>query len=141
MPIENWEAYRASAWDWSWIDKSLPRKMSLGDIDGALVLPSGHFLLIEGKRAQPDSPPVSVPKGQYLAFRYLTLTNFGTVIILGGTPPDQVYWAKIIYPGGRETEWIPFCRDDVVRFVVWWLREHDPELRLAAEQERMTTTG
>jgi len=138
MSIEDWNAYHASTWDWSWLDKALPRRMSFGDVDGMLVLPSGHFLILEGKRAHPNEPPVSIPKGQALAWRYLSMTNFATILVLGGTPPDKVYWAKIIYPGGKETDWIPFCQEDATRFVWWWLRTNDPELRLEAERESMS---
>jgi len=128
MPITHRETYARFIWNWDWLSSVLPRRMTIGDIDGSLVLPHAA-LFIEGKTATPDTPPIIVKKGQELAFRYLSQFPGHTVLILGGRADrSEVYWMRVL-EGGRDSGWIPATNETVRRFVWNWVRENDVETR------------
>jgi len=139
--IRDMEAYVKSLWDWSFINSLLPRHMSIGDVDGICVLPSGHFLILEGKHAQRDRPPHSIPKGQLLGFRYLARTGKATILMLGGRPPNEVYWMRVMSGETEDTKWLPATNETVQRFILHWLQKHDSYFDVDLENETTTSTA
>lgn len=69
--------------------------MRFSDLDGILVLPGGRSLILEGKRSDVLTPP-RVPPGQMRALRDLARTGLFTVFLLGGRPPCEIFWLRVL---------------------------------------------
>jgi len=137
--IKDEELFLRSQWNWDFVNEVLPRRMTIGDIDGICVLPTGHFLILEGKWAHHDQPPHSIPKGQQLGFKFLVSTGFATILMVAGRPPNEVHWMRVMGPETSDTGWLPASNETVKRFVYQWLRKHDSDFN--AELENGTTNS
>jgi len=139
--IKDEDLFLRSQWNWDFVNEVLPRRMTIGDIDGICVLPTGHFLILEGKWAHPDQPPRYIPKGQQLGFRFLASTGYATILMLAGRPPNEVYWMRVMSKETNDTGWLPASNESIRRFVFQWLRDHDPDFSVELENQTTNSTA
>lgn len=104
------ENFIASKWSFAYFDRAFAgTKISFGDLDGIVEVRS-NFCVMETKGTD-----VPVPTGQAVMFSRLHETGYFTILVLRGTPPDNVVeWA--IWPG----EFRRGTREDVYDFLCEW---------------------
>ena len=113
----------AAAWDWTPLERDLPRRMRFSDLDGILVLPGGQALVLEAKAADVLKPP-RLPPGQWRALRDLAQTGFVTVFILGGRGASSIYWLRELRQGA-DSGWMRTCTTAVKARIIDWIKTHD----------------
>ena len=112
MTIRNLDHFIASLWDWGFIEKVLPGKLAVSDVDGVIER-KGSFLLLEAKQ-----PGASMPLGQKIMFSsFLKLPQF-TVIELWGRK-NKVESLRV----SRKKKTVsmnPATNADLKKIVKWW---------------------
>ena len=116
-------SFAAAVWDWTPLERDLPRRMRFSDLDGILVLPGGVSLVLEGKRADVLRPP-RIPSGQMRALRDLAGTGLFTVFLLGGRPPCEVFWIRELRKG-VDSGWQRTTSTAVKARIIDWIKTHD----------------
>ena len=80
MTIRNMDTYIKNLWDFGFIERELPGKCAVSDLDGVIER-NGQFLVIETK-----SPGAKVPMGQAIMFSALQKLDSFTVVVIYGKP-------------------------------------------------------
>ena len=80
--IRNMDAFRASIWDWSWLNGAFGDKIRVTDIDG-MVERCGNFLMIEGKKGG------TVAGGQQFMFDAWVANGNSLLLLSGMDHSDQ----------------------------------------------------
>lgn len=136
MTIQNWDAFKASIWDWAPLGRCFPRGILPMDIDGWTEV-GGVFLVLEGK-----APGVPLKPGTVNTFRRMsnwnkTVPNLFTIVVLwGDAKAGRIerlqFWPNPPFDGG----W-----PQLIAYVEAWAENAEERAAIQAEGNRQTVNA
>ena len=116
MPnLRSRDAYRDRAWDWEFLNDSLPGKIRVSDFDGIVEI-HGRFLAIEAKPAA-----AGIPTGQKILLDQLAAQPNWNVLVIYGEPNLPVAMQR--WPGPPQSATESTVQDFVCAWSKWAKRQ------------------